>query len=348
MRLLNTETKQFQEFFDSQIPPYCILSHRSEGDEVSFKEFRQGEKQSSLGHVKIMKCCDVVSKTYYFDWVWIDTICINKSSSAELTEAINSMYSWYSNAGLCIVYLSDVYFTEESWFIQFKKSLWFTRGWTLQELLAPRCICFLDSRWSYIGTKETLSEEISSATTIEIRYLLESSQVHKASVAKRMSWAADRKTSRKEDIAYCLLGIFNVNMPLIYGEGDKAFSRLQLEIINSSDDELIFAWGYSRYFISGMLAPSPEGFATSGSIDRSESLRRPPYTMTNKGLQMQVPASIIPRVREIPTLYNSNATILIPIDCCPEGHDSFLFTIQLVPHEVQLENVRTSLSLEKP
>jgi hypothetical protein len=171
---------------------------------------------------------------------------IDKTSSAELSESINSMFNWYRKAEMCFIYLEDVSgdiktmdsipaYREDSGvpYIpkrHISKSVWFTRGWTLQELLAPLFARFYDQSWRYIGSKYSLKDMVSAATGIEQQYLLKG-DIEFASVAKRMSWAAKRRTTRVEDMAYCLLGIFGVNMPLLYGEGTKAFTRLQEEIM---------------------------------------------------------------------------------------------------------------------
>ncbi len=292
MRLLNTKTLQFEEFFDSQIPNYAILSHRWGDDEVTFQEFRKGKKQESQGYAKIRRCC-ALAEDRGFDWVWIDTCCIDKKSSAELSEAINSMFRWFKEARECYAYLSDV-----AWEFQdleaskkaFGQSRWFTRGWTLQELLAPKHVLFLDREWKHIGTKKKLSKEISAAARIRRTHLRSQ---RSACVATKMSWVSKRSTSRIEDMAYCMLGLFNVNMPLLYGEGQKAFMRLQLEIIKKSDDESIFAWTSSLMGYSGMLASKPGDFADSGDIEVHRKLkkRRFPYVITNQGLEFHVPYS---------------------------------------------------------
>ena len=290
MRLLNTKSFEFEEFFDSQIPKYAILSHRWGSEEVSFQEFRKGKKKDSQGYNKIRRCCAVADRRG-LDWVWIDTCCIDKKSSAELSEAINSMYRWYKLAVECYAYLSDVkweYEDCEASKVAFRQSVWFTRGWTLQELLAPANVVFFDRDWKTFGTKEDLSKEISDVTGIMVRHL---TSRYLVCVATRMSWVSRRATSRIEDMAYCMLGLFNVNMPLMYGEGEKAFMRLQLEIIKNTDDESIFAWTSSQTS-SGMLASHPSYFAESGDITTdylSLKTRRFPYLMTNQGLEIRLP-----------------------------------------------------------
>ena len=221
---------------------------------------------------------------------WIDTCCIDKSSSAELSEAINSMFRWYRAAQVCYAYLSDVSENERDHYdigSAFRESKWFTRGWTLQELLAPRTVIFYNCGWCETGNKRSLETLISAITGIEHLFGFE-----KASVAQKMSWASKRETLREEDMAYCLLGLFGVNMPPLYGEGGKAFLRLQNEIMKVSDDESIFAWVDDTMpnAIGGLLARSPAAFKDSWDIEKCYSLSSqnlvPPYLMTNKGLQI--------------------------------------------------------------
>ncbi|RYP01527.1 hypothetical protein DL764_006193 [Monosporascus ibericus] len=180
--------------------------------------------------------------------------CIDKASSAELTEAINSMFRWYRNAEICYAYLSDIPSAKRI-HQKLERSRWFTRGWTLQELIAPAEVVFYSMDWDHVGTKSELSASISSITKIDASFL-DSKNLMSASVAQRMSWAAHRETSRPEDIAYCLLGIFDINMPLIYGEGMKAFQRLQEEIIESYPmDYSFFAWGTAVSMFNGDYRP---------------------------------------------------------------------------------------------
>lgn len=168
---------------------------------------------------------------------------------------------------------------------RFRKSAWFTRGWTLQELLAPDTVIFLDCRWFEIGTKLSLERLISSITGIDC--LL---NFREACIAQKMSWASKRETLREEDMAYSLMGLFNVHMPLLYGEGKHAFHRLQLEILKVSQDESIFAWTENKpYYIQrGLLARSPANFIHSGDVILGSEKRRTPYYMTNAGLQIDL------------------------------------------------------------
>ncbi|KUJ14849.1 HET-domain-containing protein, partial [Mollisia scopiformis] len=245
MRLLNVGTKQLKDFMgDDNIPEYAILSHTWGEDEVTFDGLLDLFVKSKLGYTKIDYCCQQALEDG-LEWVWIDTCCIDKSSSAELSEAINSMFRWYQNAVCCYVYLSDYFQSTGSDEVGnasgFANCRWFTRGWTLQELLAPKTVLFYSRTWIYLGSKDTLCKTLSEITGIE-RETLEGEALNRTSIARRMYWAAGRVTTRTEDLAYCLLGIFDVNMPLLYGEGEKAFFRLQEEIIKSSSDQSLFAW----------------------------------------------------------------------------------------------------------
>jgi hypothetical protein len=289
MRLLDTSTLRFEEFLGKGIPRYAILSHTWGTGEVSFQDMQDVKGKDKGGYSKITSCCALAASDGW-KYVWIDTCCIDKTSSAELSEAINSMFEWYKNAAVCYAYLADI-FSPEVYDLHkdsgFQESRWFTRGWTLQELLAPSMVIFYDRDWKEIGTKSSLSAEISDKTGIARSDFLDFKD---ANVAVKMSWASGRETTRVEDTAYCLLGLFGVNMPLLYGEGTDAFIRLQLEILKISDDETIFAWEGHDRTESGLLASSPADFSGSGDIrkilfdkDRLE------YSMTNKGLRIELP-----------------------------------------------------------
>ncbi|EIW61113.1 HET-domain-containing protein, partial [Trametes versicolor FP-101664 SS1] len=193
---------------------------------------------------KIKGICKVARKAGY-QYVWIDSCCIDKTSSAELAEAINSMFDLYRLATVCYVYLSDVSdgTRARKKGSSFAKSRWHTRGWTLQELIAPDRVVFLTSGWAPLGTKISLAVTLRRITGIDIALLTGRASLESFSVARRMSWAANRQTTRVEDEAYSLLGIFGVHMSPIYGEGRNAFLRLQEEIIKNIPDQSIFAWG---------------------------------------------------------------------------------------------------------
>lgn len=294
MRLLNTNTGKFEEFLEESKPTYAILSHRWSNDECSLQEFVEGQKTHSAGYEKIQSFCKFVrGQRHSYEWVWVDTCCIDKKSSAEVTEAINSMYEWYRKAKACFVYLKDLppkrQASADERRVAFGSSDWFRRGWTLQELLAPARVDFCDREWNIYGSRARLAGSIAAITGIDVAFLDGRQRPQEASVAMRMSWASNRSTTKSEDMAYCLLGIFDVNMPPLYGEKSKAFTRLQHEIIKSSDDESIFAWESNSNAAGGMLATSPKSFKKAGRIVniRLRPEERMPYFITNKGLQIR-------------------------------------------------------------
>ena len=304
MRLLNVRTLAFENFIrDEETPKYAILSHTWGDEEVTYKDMRKyrDKAQSKEGFRKIELCAKQALGDG-LEFCWVDTCCINQSSSAELSEAINSMFRWYQNAEVCYTYLSDTQAPEgevceldATWIKTFRKSRWFTRGWTLQELIAPMTLIFFSKQWTKIGTKESLRDVIESFTGVPAHILM-NYDLSRVSVAQRMSWAAHRVTSRTEDIAYCLMGIFDVNMPMLYGEGEKAFIRLQEEIIKTSDDISIFSWcdpkaSFSTY--RGLLARSPSDFAQCKDVEWVRTKAHPPYQITNKGIKMD--SKMIPR-----------------------------------------------------
>ncbi|KAL8976057.1 MAG: hypothetical protein Q9205_007868 [Flavoplaca limonia] len=293
MRLIDTRTYEIREIRPGDKPTYAILSHTWGNDEYVFGDRHDPDRRNSAGFKKISSCCALAASQGY-EHLWVDTCCIDKTSSAELTESINSMYRWYEEAYICYVYLSDFVLeqAQRGVGIKYRSSRWFTRGWTLQELLAPEDVVFYDAKWNEIGSKTFLKDTLSQTCRISVRHL---SQPKEASVATKMSWASTRQTTRKEDTAYCLLGLFGVNMSLIYGEGANAFFRLQCEIIQSSDDESIFAWRERPdvpdvVAYSGLLAAGPWCFEESGGIVpmRFKNFARPPYFLTNQGLSIEV------------------------------------------------------------
>ncbi|PMD30347.1 HET-domain-containing protein [Hyaloscypha variabilis F] len=291
MRLLHTKTLKLHEFFGTSIPPYTILSHTWDEGEVSFQELQSGSGESKAGYDKIRGCCEIAASDG-FEYAWVDTCCIDKTSSAELSEAINSMYSWYRTSDVCYVYLADVLpnLDAKARDEAIRKSRWFTRGWTLQELIAPSSVIFYDSRWHELGTKESLEILISDITKIDGAVLRDADKIESFSVAQRMSWASTRVTTRVEDIAYCLLGIFGVHMPMLYGEGDHAFVRLQEEIMRTTADHSIFAWTREGS-LHGLLAHTPAWFRRSGDIVCSQShvLTDDSFSVTNKGIHLYLP-----------------------------------------------------------
>lgn len=267
MWLINTETLKLESILDPWDVDieYAILSHTWEGEEVSFQQMQDLDVARTLpGFHKIEKTCEL-ARSQSLRYAWVDTCCIDKSSSSELSEAINSMFNWYKMATVCYAFLTDF----PDWvkdspsddsdiinglrdrvsddnFDHFSHCRWFTRGWTLQELIAPRHLIFFNQAWRPLGTKGRLIDTLGDVTSIDTD-ALQGRDLSEFRVWQRMAWAADRHTTRVEDIAYCLLGIFDINMPLIYGEGYRAFQRLQEELIRSNNDISILWWSMDNY-----------------------------------------------------------------------------------------------------
>ena len=329
MRLINIHTLQIQNFVGDP-PPYAILSHRWIGEETTYEDFINESRRHGPGFEKVRRFCEFVRD---FDedelndppsWVWVDTCCIDKRSSAELSEAINSMAQWYRRSQLCVAYLNDVTATAD-----LASSEWFCRGWTLQELLFPKQIFLCGKDWNILRTSEgtdllpKFDDIIVEITRIPKNCLQFDILIYEESIAARMSWMANRKTTRAEDIAYCLLGLFGVNLPLLYGEGINAFARLQQEIIRQWADESIFAWtgGMSREqgqrLIHGILASHPKEFTHCNEVVSRPMELRIPYKITNRGFEITTKAVKVERA-EIKSAW----VYFIQLNCCwiSRGH----------------------------
>ncbi|KAI0017306.1 HET-domain-containing protein [Xylariomycetidae sp. FL0641] len=309
MRLLRTDvhgtkglTLEYKNPHEMKGLQYAILSHTWAENELVFEDIVSGTggQKPQASHYKVRKACEQARQDGY-DYIWIDTCCIDKRSSAELSEAINSMFAWYHDAAICYAFLADV--ADEIATAEGRESFlgskWFRRGWTLQELVAPKGIHFFSGGWAPIGEKAALSVLLSEITGVDLEILQNDRDLNTASIARRMSWAAKREVSRPEDMAYCLMGIFSVNMPMLYGEGrEKAFLRLQEEIMKESDDQSLFAWVIDNSpppdAIHGLLAPHPHCFLYSNSIIPYQDWEpRSPYTMTNRGLRIDLPLTAL-------------------------------------------------------
>ena len=325
-------TFYLEEFYGDSIPKYAILSHTWGSEEVSFQDI-QALRTTNIatidsgmdlpsdkeGWLKIgLTAREAIEDG--LEYIWIDTCCIDKSSSAELTEAINSMYQWYAKAAECYAYMSDVpakwaqkyqfplgdepdeFPVYESMQSPFTKSRWFTRGWTLQELIAPTRLKFYAENFEYIGRKSHMARLISIITGIDIYILLVPEGLSDICIARKMSWASSRMTTRIEDEAYCLLGLFGVNIPLIYGEGKRAFRRLQEEIIRSTNDQSILAWvvssekwdDFTHWTGDRILAADTSYFADCGNLVRYYSSKTRPHSLSSIGLEMTAPIMQIP------------------------------------------------------
>jgi len=317
MRLINVKTLDLEQHYAGNIPLYAILSHVWEDEEVSFYDWQHSreENKDKKGFLKIMHACGQAERDN-LPYLWCDTNCIDKTSSAELTEAINSMFSWYRDSQICYAYLSDVpqifpsdldalqrygrdYFQDlndanSAGALAFLRSKWFTRGWTLQELLAPSKVQFYSCEWNYIADRGRLAESISWTAHIDCAALTDDPKPLKNySIAARMSWASARITTVLEDQAYCLLGIFEVQMPLLYGEGVNSFQRLQKEIIEQGlADQSLLVWGNTpqnldpqKVFFLPALATSAAAFSKAGTVTRVGS---PKMSWTSEGLSTNV------------------------------------------------------------
>ncbi|QIX02555.1 hypothetical protein AMS68_008072 [Peltaster fructicola] len=309
---------------------YAILSHRWDDEgELSFQDMAMLEHathgelsfqdMAMLKHVtrksgyrKIKAFCQHAAREGY-EFAWADTCCIDKLSSAELQEAINSMWRWYREASICYVYLHDVQRSNSMWY---HDAEWFTRGWTLQELLAPEYTTFFDQDWEKIGNRDTLTVKISRATGIPVYILRDPGLIPRQSIAARMSWAAGRKTTKIEDRAYSLLGLLGVHMPIIYGEQEASMARLQ-RLLLDRNDETLFAWSSAAEGYHGFLAPSPDAFAGSGRLEPTQTyeLGRHPFKSTDAGIRLTT-EYLLPYTADV---------WVVPINCGSDGRRVGLF-----------------------
>ena len=275
MRLLNVRDCTLHTFYGDSIPPYAILSHTwlRDDEEVTFaaitepaSRLHEDKWRRLPGAKKILYTCKQASDDG-LRWAWIDTCCIDKTNSVELSEAINSMFRWYQRSVTCYAYLVDVKGQTER---RIARSRWWDRAWTLQELVAPRVVHFYDRHWKSLGTKADLTELISSRSNIDAETLEHPETMYIKSVAQRMSWAAHRQATRIEDEAYSLLGIFEVTLTMQYGEGSLAFMRLQEMILQKSNDQTLFVWDFAPDPIEETLERMPNSKRYGGISDDYE------------------------------------------------------------------------------
>ncbi|RDX56069.1 HET-domain-containing protein [Lentinus brumalis] len=332
MYLLSTnraELRFFGTVEEAQYEGYAILSHVWNEKEQTFAETNRiareceetGANPRDYSSEKVRESC-IIAERYGHKWIWNDACCIDKGSSSELSEAINSMFTWYARAEVCYAYLQDVSRVAHldgsgSW-SGLEGSKWFERGWTLQELLAPAEVVFLSQCWEVIGTRARLSALLEEVTMIPRGVLTLEQDIQTISVARRMSWATRRATTRLEDEAYCLMGIFDINMPVLYGEGRKAFQRLQEEIMKKTADTTLFAWSDSSILQSlsvfdillprdllkadstnsgewclSLLASKPGDFCESSMIDFAPNAMQILCDVTSAGQNAEVHAKSI-------------------------------------------------------
>ncbi|CZR59826.1 uncharacterized protein PAC_09720 [Phialocephala subalpina] len=279
MWLLSTTTLQLEYVNSSKEHSYAILSHTWEDEEVTLQEMAHlDQARRKKGFSKIEWTCRLALERG-IQYAWVDTCCIDKSSSAELTEAINSMFKWYKDSTVCFAFLSDLppsdpmSKTKKLPTDEFRRCRWFTRGWILQELIAPEAIEFYDQSWTLRGDKSSSKPQLFEITGIDSEVLVDSDKLSTIPVARRMSWVSMRQTTRVEDLAYCLFGIFDVNLPLIYGEGLKAFIRLQEGIHGDQQ-------------FRGIFARSPYEFRNCGSLVMvaNPCLQTTQFEMTHRGI----------------------------------------------------------------
>ncbi|RDW57490.1 hypothetical protein BP6252_13750 [Coleophoma cylindrospora] len=293
MWLINTDTFELEEFANHPKKQYAILSHRWEENEATFKSWEAQKGIQKKGYRKIMKFVHKAAERG-FKYAWADTCCMNTKSSAELSEAINSMFKYYQEAAECYVYLSDLPPStppNDGSEIQSADESATSTEESRTKLIAPYTVSFFDSDWQFYGEKKGLSSRIERATGIPKSILDGSQHVRDCSIACRMSWAANRQTRRVEDLAYCLLGIFEIHMPLLYGEGETAFIRLQEEICKRTTDMSLFAWKtiQADELYSGLLAKSPLNFKGLATVARFGSTLQTDFddeiAVTNRGIR---------------------------------------------------------------
>ena len=369
MWLLRARTYALKFFHSPQTaPPYAILSHTWEDDEVLFKDIGDLKKaKAKSGWQKIEYICRQALEDG-LEWTWVDTCCIDKSSSAELSEAINSMFKWYQCSTVCYVYLCDltmtaalrddapivrawleraehttlhraeasllgVYTSKVLWLEQqaifkkmtsetmsalrndyegysrpcnewdislvntlgaFSKAKWWSRGWTLQELLAPRSVVFMDRHWQQIARLPQIVVTVSTISSVDVAVLLKTAPLQSRCIAERLSWASTRSTTREEDTAYALLGIFDANMPLLYGEGSRAFKRLQEIVSLRLNDLSIYAWLNPVFVVDHlMFAASPSCFASFNTVRKRSSGPTPTTGVTTSSMGVTFTSPVI-------------------------------------------------------
>ncbi|KAK0108133.1 hypothetical protein ONS95_002955 [Cadophora gregata] len=380
MRLINCETGEL-EWFAVQPPPYSILSHTWDGEtEVTYQDymnFLSGRgKESRKNWAKVERSIEItLNSSERLKYIWIDTCCIDKTDTPELSEAINSMFKWYARATVCYAQIADF----ESDFLaapmmsvyqinnsrapgqgqshempqihaspqltdiakrELRGCRWFTRGWTLQELIAPPTVEFYDVHWIHFGNRNELGDLLTSITSIDKKIFENTGTTHREqnvtsmlsrmTIAKKMSWAKNRQTARTEDIAYSLLGIFGVNMAMTYGEENKAFIRLQKEIMAQYNDLSIFAWAANPTAhgvvpeFRGILAHSPAEFANAGYFEPSRNaIANPDFTLTNNGVKINA------QIRNIP----NSKYLFLSLNCYDQAdgpHNIQGITLQLI------------------
>lgn len=285
MRMLSSTNSRvrFRTFNSPKavVGDYAVLSHVWNGIEQSYPGIARLERAGAAVNdprlcFEVRECLRL-AQVYHCPWIWMDAPCIDKRSSAEISESIRSMFKWYSQSSVCFAYLADV--PSNSGPIDapdsaFRRSKYFLRGWTLQELIAPRRVVFLAKDWTVLGEKRELAGLLEEITGIDADVLTFRHSLSDISVARRLSWASRRETGRPEDMAYCLMGLFDIHMPVLYGEGGAAFERLQEAILQKICDHTLLAWEFpDTPHPSDSSSPSPWPFAPSpAAFERASGL----------------------------------------------------------------------------
>jgi len=271
MWLIDSSTLELRKFGTGSAearPPYATLSHCwfDDDDEVFFQDLLYQHSKAidrKRGYAKLEAACRL-ALSMKIGWLWVDTACIDRSSTAELSESINSMYRWYSDSQVNLVFLGDLdggLDLDQDAERRLRQCKWMRRAWTLQELIAPRDSRFYDSKWTPVGNKQTLLSLLSAVTRVDKLVLEDPTCISAFSMGRRLSWAALRSVRNVEDNAYALLGILGVNMSVLYGEGEQAFVRLQKKAFKNNGDASIFIWESSDGMqYRGPFARSPAEF----------------------------------------------------------------------------------------
>ncbi|KAK5710775.1 hypothetical protein LTR17_018691 [Elasticomyces elasticus] len=297
-RLISVRTLRLENFTPGETPPYAILSHTWDGEEVLFAELESGSAWEKSQYDKIRNTAKQARQDGH-DYVWIDCSCINKHNAVELSEAINSMYAWYRNAEVCYALLSDVTRSDDKVWDEAHTSLidcrYFSRGWTLQEMLASRRVKFFAQDWTPLGLLSDISALVSRASGVPQKVLTGDTTVSECSIAQRLSWAASRTTTKVEDTAYCLLGILEVSLDLRYGEGDQAFARLQEAVLKKSSDLSVLAWTDADPAKAiRLLAHSPVNFRHCHNVVHYPTVEASSeHWTTDRGLKGTFPVRVV-------------------------------------------------------
>lgn len=263
MRLINTYTLQPCEFTVS-LPPYATFSHVIDEIGAPFEDFAHIKRELCCDIFKILVRACVQARDAGFAWLWNYAACVDRNSCAAQSEAINSLAQIYRNCGRSIIYLGDLnskLVEDEEVVERIAECRWMRNIWAIPQIIFSGAAYFYSSDWSLIGTKASLISHLSSIMGIDEPVLEDSNLLEEYSLARRMSWASEMTASRVEDFAYALVGLFDVSMSILYGDGQKAFLKLQEEIMRDTDDFSLMAWDkIDAQAYNGLFAHSPACF----------------------------------------------------------------------------------------